>query len=169
MSRTRQLTCAQCSRTEFYQKSWRIKHSFESTTSSHLFPLGYQQKGLHYFSTIQTIDYNFRFFYYQFSVVTIFRDYLANQVAHTKIGSPWRLKWSQHGGLHQLSAGRTQSFLTAKHLISRRGKDENGSQTYKNENCTCKRNLSSLTRNKHQNEKHTRRTCSACRNHCLAH
>ena len=78
---------------------------------------------------------------------------MANQVAHTKIRSPWRLKWSQHGGLHQLSAGRIQSFLTAKHLISRRGKDENGSQTYKNENCTCKRNLSSLTRNKHQNEK----------------
>ena len=52
-----------------------------STTSSHLFPLGCQQRGPYHFSTTQTIDYYFRFLKYQFSVVT----YLANQVASTKI------------------------------------------------------------------------------------
>ena len=35
-----------------------------------VFPLGYQQRGPWHFSTIQTVDYYFRMFKYQFSVVT---------------------------------------------------------------------------------------------------
>lgn len=46
----------------------------ELMASSHLFPLGC------HFSTIEKIDYYFRFFKYQLSVVA----YLVNQVASTK-------------------------------------------------------------------------------------
>ena len=73
---SRQLTCAQWSRTIFWQKSYQTKRSFKltSSTSSHLFPLRYQQRGPWHFSATQTID--FRIFKYQFSVVA-YLDYLA--------------------------------------------------------------------------------------------
>ena len=50
---------------------------------STFFPLGYQQRRPYHFSTIQTIDYHFRFFKYQLSVVV--GDYFPNRVASTKI------------------------------------------------------------------------------------
>ena len=52
MSRVRQL--AQWGRIIFWQKSYQIKRSFKLTskTSSHLFHLGYLQKGPWHFSTI---------------------------------------------------------------------------------------------------------------------
>ena len=46
---------------------------------SSFFPLGYQQRGPYHFSAIQTTDYDFRFFKYQFG------DYFANQVVSMKI------------------------------------------------------------------------------------
>ena len=37
-----------------------------------------------------------------------------------------------------LSSYAHDVHITAKQVISRRGKDENGSETYKDENCSCK-------------------------------
>ena len=106
MSRARQL--AQWGRTTFWQKSYQIKRSFKltSTTSSHLFHLGYLQKGPWHFSTIQTIDDYFRIFRYQFSVVAYLATILRIKYPKQKIQSPWRLKWPQLGRLlHKTETG----------------------------------------------------------------
>ena len=68
-------------------------------TSSHLFPLGYQQRRPYHFNTIQTIDYNFRFLKYQLSVVAYLATVLRIKLPLRKFKPPWRLKWSQLGGL----------------------------------------------------------------------
>lgn len=82
-------------------------------TSSHLYPLGC------HFSTIEKIDYYFRFFKYQLSVVT----YLVNQVASMKnlvtmtpkVIEVWRVENSY--SLETTSIHTKQSDSVAKHWI----------------------------------------------------
>ena len=81
-------------------------------TSSHLFPLGYQQRRPYHFNTIQTIDYNFRFLKYQLSVVAYLATILRIKSPVRKFKPPWRLKWSQLGGLSYDFAPRWLSLLS---------------------------------------------------------
>ena len=90
MSRARQLTGAQWSRTIFYQESYQIKRSIKLiSTSSHLFPLGLDisREDLRPLAFQHNSDNRLLFLFLQVSIICgrLFGDYFGNQVATAKI------------------------------------------------------------------------------------